>query len=358
MKVTNRIFWAFLISGLFMSFTKDIQAQDPILTQSQMVPLYYNPAFTGAFDGTYRVGLHYRDQWRRFLDEPINTWSVYGDFSFPAPFQDLGQGDRIGAGIQFNADRVGPFDFNTNQISLNLAYHLALDNKKKESLSLGMSIGVLQRSINYSLLTFGDEFNGIDDYTQSTGEPLPPNILAVADLGIGLRYAVKASPNAQFFAGLAMLHMTQPNISYYEQDNLLEPRYSSDYDLPARFDIQAGIRTDITKITSLTPRIHAIIQGPFQFYQLGATVRSEIIRSEASAFHAGAWINAHQEVSGFDLQGATLMAGMEVRNLLIGLSYDILADNLNSNVRWRNSFEFSIRFIGQAENTDYFCPEF
>ena len=233
-----------------------------------------------------------------------------------------------------------------------------MNAKNNETLSLGMSIGVLQRSINYSLLTFGDEFNGIDDYTQSTGEPLPPNILAVADLGIGLRYSVKTGTNAQFFAGLAIMHLTQPNISYYEQDNLLEPRYSSDYDLPARLDIQAGLRTELTKITSLTPRVHAIIQGPFQFYQFGATVRSEIIRSQSSAFHAGAWINAHQEVGGFDLQGGTLMAGMEVRNLLLGLSYDILADNLNSNIRWRNSFEFSIRFIGQAENTDNFCPEF
>lgn len=348
----------FLLLSAVVFFGIKSFAQDPILTQSQMVPLYYNPAFTGAFDGTYRVGLHYRDQWRSFLDEPIATWSVYGDFSFPAPFQSLDKNDRIGAAIQFNADRVGPFDFNTNQIAINLAYHKSLDARSKEYLSLGLMLGVLQRSVNYSMLTFGDEFNGIDDYTNATGEPLPPNILAVADIGLGLQYSVKVRDRDQFFAGLSVLHLTQPNISFYEQDNLLEPRYSSDYTLPAKIDLQVGLRHFVTKQISVTPRFHGLIQGPFGFYQLGATARSEILRSRASTFHVGLWLNGVNQSESFGFNGTTLMAGMEVRNLLIGLSYDVLTDNLNSSVRWRNSFEFSIRYIGKAENSDGFCPEF
>lgn len=333
-------------------------AQDPVFTQSQMVPLYYNPASSGAFDGNYRVGIHYRDQWRRYLDEPITSWSVYGDFSFGAPFQAVGQGDRIGAAVQFNADRVGPFDFNSNQIGLMLSYHKVLNRKTKETLSLGLGFGVLQKSVNYSHLTFGDQFNGIDEYTQITGEPLPPNILAVADLSLGLNYSIKLANGSQFVAGLAAMHITQPNISFYERDNLPEPRYSSDYILPARLDIQLGLRTLLTKQISLTPRIHSVIQGARGFHQLGATLRSEIIQSRSSAFHFGAWINGINNNEGFGLHGSTLMAGIEVRDLLIGLSYDLLLDNLNSNARWRNSFELSIRFIGQAQNTNYFCPEF
>lgn len=343
---------------LLLCFSLGLHAQDPILTQSQMVPMYYNPGFTGAFDGTYRVGLQYRDQWRRYLEEPITTWSVYGDFSFKAPFMSLDNEDRMGAGIQFNTDRVGPFDFNTNAIGLNLAYHKSLNPRAKEFISLGLSFGVLQKSVNYTNLTFGDEFNGIDEYTQVTGEPLPPNILAVADLGLGIHYTKQFSNKRHFFAGLSMLHLTQPNISFFERDDLPEPRYDSDYKLPARFDVQFGLRTFLTKEISLTPRLHAVLQGPFGFYQAGATLRTEILQSRASAFHTGIWINASNNNSGLGIHGSTLMVGFEVRSLLMGFSYDVLADNLNSNVRWRNAFEFSLRYIGQAVNTDNFCPEF
>lgn len=355
-----RIITIFSIVYLTVSTTGSglLYGQDPILTQSQMVPIYYNPASTGAFDGTYRVGLHYRDQWRGFLEEPITTWSVYGDFSFPAPFASLKSRDRIGAGIQFNADRVGVFDFNTNQINLNLAYHKSLDPKRNEYLSLGLQFGVLQRSVNYSNLTFGDEFNGIDDYTQITGEPLPPNILAVADIGLGLHYSVNLPGKDQFFAGVSMLHLGSPNISFYERDDLLEPRYDSDYSLPVRYGFQAGLRTSLSKLVHLTPRFNGVWQGPFGFYQLGATTRAEITQSRASAFHLGAWINGANQQTGFTVLSTTLMTGFEVRSLLLSFSYDVLLSNVQSSARWRNSFEFSLRYIGKAENTDNFCPEF
>ena len=45
-------------------------AQDRHFSQFYSSPLTLNPALTGAFDGKYRVGTNYRDQWRGLLEQP------------------------------------------------------------------------------------------------------------------------------------------------------------------------------------------------------------------------------------------------------------------------------------------------
>ncbi|RYE57530.1 MAG: type IX secretion system membrane protein PorP/SprF, partial [Sphingobacteriales bacterium] len=69
---------------LFLCFiTVFSSAQDPRFSQYFAAPLALNPAYTGYFDGIYRVAINTRKQWGN-LGDPYNTHSISGDLKLIA----------------------------------------------------------------------------------------------------------------------------------------------------------------------------------------------------------------------------------------------------------------------------------
>ena len=89
-----------LIVALALS-TQTVQAQDVHFTQFDATPMIVNPAFTGAFNGSWRASGIYRNQWRS-VTVPFVTYAA----SFDAPIlQDLTVDDYLAAGVQLYNDR-------------------------------------------------------------------------------------------------------------------------------------------------------------------------------------------------------------------------------------------------------------
>jgi len=74
-------------------FFGSTQAQDIHWTMFDMSPLTLNPAFTGAYEGTFRVGGIYRSQWNSFTTG-FETPSVYVD----APILMIGKKSWLAVG--------------------------------------------------------------------------------------------------------------------------------------------------------------------------------------------------------------------------------------------------------------------
>ena len=193
----RKIFTFFLFLFIFMNLAK---AQDKHFTQFYASPLTLNPALTGAFDGRYRVGGIYRDQWRGVLDNPYVTFAGSVDVRFDITL-DSRYKDAFAVGLLFYNDEVPGIDFSTNQIALSGAFHKGLDFDKKQFLSLGFQAGLAQRNINYENLTFDDQFNNLDAYSFPTLEDLPENNFAFSDFNVGLNYTYSPKRNMNFFIG-------------------------------------------------------------------------------------------------------------------------------------------------------------
>ena len=118
MKLVNLI-----IIGLLLQSLHSLQAQDQHFSQFFAAPLNLNPALAGAYEGSFRVGAIYRDQWRTVLDNPISTYGVGGDLRYEIPFYNDNNPDAASVGFQFFGDNAALYDLNTNQISLFFAYH-------------------------------------------------------------------------------------------------------------------------------------------------------------------------------------------------------------------------------------------
>jgi type IX secretion system PorP/SprF family membrane protein len=328
-------------------------AQDRQFTQFYASPMTLNPALSGAFDGKYRVGGIYRDQWRGVLDQPYQTFAFGADLRLE-PFAANVSKDRIGAGLLFFKDNVNTLDFSTTQIALSGAYHKALDLNSTQYLSLGLQMGLTQRNVNYENLTFQEQYNGEGKYNQPRTEKLPDNNFGYNDMALGLNYSINPVPGSAYFVGLAMHHFNSPNVAFFQGEDI--PKIP----LSARYSVQLAAQYPINKdhTVFMSPRILASLQGPHLTANIGTNFRFKTSKTYNMGFHVGSWVRPVKDINGFNLEAVVLMAGFEFNNILLGLSYDVNIPNLKNYKRTQNVFEISLIYLGEYDNDELLCPTF
>lgn len=346
-----------ILSVIMLFFTFALQAQDPHFSQFYASPLTLNPAIAGTYTGTFRISTIYRDQWTSAVSNPLKTFAASGDVKFELDYGKKNLPDIVAVGITFFSDRVGTFDYNTNQILLTGAYHKALDKKTKQYLGIGVQGGILQKSINYEDLTFQDQFNAIDAFTGTTLETLPPNNNAFADFNVGVYYSISPTKNFSYHIGAGYFHFNKPNISLYNTPDIIDPNVFKTDTLSAKWSIHTGASIKTTDRLSIQPRVNALVQGRQAEVNLGTTFRYKISKQSGQYLLAGPYIRGVKNYDAFGLESVIAMVGFERDNFILGLSYD---QNLGSLVRDRkslSSLEISIIYIGEHHNDDNFCPQ-
>lgn len=336
---------------LFSALCGSVSAQDKHFTQFYAAPMSLNPALTGAMEGSYRVGAIYRDQWRKALDEPIKTFSVYADLRFDRRGK-KNSDDAIGLGIMFFNDKVGVVDFSTTQIAISLAYHKALGASKRQFLTVGLQGGLSQRNVNYGSLNFHDQFDGNNGYNIPTAEVLPGNNFSFPDYNVGLNYKAEVGRDGHFFAGIAYHHFLQPEISFFGGNDQGEKLY-------AKLSTQLAANLPLTRDNrvQIHPRLLFAMQGPHLQVNTGTNLRFAMGEYGSKALHFGAWARPVRNNDGFGLDAAVALVGLEINNMLFGLSYDLNLKALQARQR-QGAIEFSITYLGNYNNEEIICPKF
>ncbi len=345
------IFSAFL----FSSFS--ILGQDQHFTQFFASPLTLNPALSGAFNGNYRVGLIYRDQGRNVLDDSYQTITAAVDLRFAPDQQGRLVKDAFGAGMLFYNDRVPSFDFSTNQMLISGAYHKSLGRGNEQFLSIGFQVGIAQRNINYENLTFEDQFDGSTGYTIDTDEALPENNFSYPDLAVGLNYAFIPQNQIAAWAGFSIHHFHNPQISFFYDRRADEQ--VGDNTLLTKIAAYVNLQVPLTQKVQLHPRALIYNQGPHLALNAGSNFRFLLSDVKGSALHVGGWMRpVRYEDESFNLDAAILMAGVEVNNFLLGVSYDVNISKATSFGQRPSAFEISIAYLGNYNNETILCPSF
>lgn len=328
-------------------------AQDRVFTQFYASPLTLNPALTGAFDGRYRVGGIYRNQWSGILQQPYSTFSFGADLRLE-PFRSAMQKDKVGVGLLFFRDKVNALDFSTTQIALSGAYHKALSLDNSQYLSGGLQIGLTQRNVNYETLTFQDQWNGTTGFTSPTFEPLPANNFGFNDITIGVNYAINPAPKSAFFAGITIHHINSPNVAFFRGENIAQSR------LATRYSLQLAGQFPINKSHTIlmSPRLLVASQGPHLTANVGTNFRINIDKTYGTSLHLGGWVRPVRYDDGFNFDAAVLMAGIEYNGILLGFSYDLNLPTLQNFKRQQNVFEISLVYLGEYDDDELLCPSF
>lgn len=348
MKLSRLLFALVLVFSL-----QGLSAQDIHYTLFDMAPLRINPALTGAFSGTARVGGIYRGQWFAVPGASnVETPSFYGDAPVIKGFRDK---DWVGAGFSFISDQTGPFHLNTTIVGLSASYHFALDKKGASILTLGAQYNQVQRRVNFAIggihpeefisepLGGGGLNTSVDFSTDRDTEK------SYKDINIGLLYKSKLDKSSSLELGLAALHVNSPQARLLDRDTI------SAGDRAMTLSSHAKYEWALDEKWSMAPAV---------YFQTTKGGKNEIL---VQAW-AGRQMNEELKLN-FGLgwrvgDAASLMFGGEYKDVRAALSYDLnLRKTASSITNTFGGFELAAYYIIKIYKKPelpqkVLCPEF
>ena len=290
-----------LILVLSLISSLESKAQDPQFSQFFSNPLYLNPALAGT--GTYpRIVSNYRNQW----PSSGNTFVTY-NFSYDKYILAM----KGAIGFQTLYDREVSGNINTVQSSFVYCYHIKVNDRL--FFTTALQAGFIYKQFNTRNLIFPgmiDQENG--SINGSYALPVESGQKIIPDFTFGM---VGQQDNVYF--GFALSHLTEPNQSIVEGDNM--------GNLPMKFTAHVGakkndfIRSLFSKEFSLSPNAIYQQQGVFKQMNLGMYVTRKTLT-------LGLWYRNNLSARP---DAAIAMIGYSTPLLQLGYSFDYVLSDLS-----------------------------
>ena len=319
MKILKLILLVFLLP---ISFAH-VNAQGLNFSQYFNNPLFVNPANTGFNpDMDYRVGGNYRNQWASTAN-PYKTMGIWADSKlFANRFENGWMG--IGGGIM--KDVAGSGSLSSTSANLSLAYHQMLGYKSL--LSAGFSAGFVSKRIDFSKLTFDNQWNGqFFESSIPANEPFASSQAAYFDLSMGVNYALFASENAYFNAGISINHLNRPKESFFAAsvtDSKIDMRYT--------FFANASIK--VQDIWIVNPNIYYTSMGTTNEIVLGMNANRDLTGDGAKQLILGLYYRKNDAI--------IPVVGYQINDIKITVNYDASTSSVNAGNSLRGAYELSI----------------
>ncbi|MBI3500516.1 MAG: PorP/SprF family type IX secretion system membrane protein [Bacteroidetes bacterium] len=340
--------------AIFLAVGISSMAQDIHFSQFMQSPLTVNPALAGT-TVWIRGTAQYRSQWSA-VTVPYSTMGASFDIkskkrwfkvkNMTEKYRQNGE-NGFGWGLNVFNDRAGDGHMGTLQFNGSLAYQIFVG--QKGMLALGFQGGLMQRSIDFSQLHWGNQY----DATSSTGynssfdpkENLSNAHFIVPDLSTGGIYTYKkseryasAGDQMDFTIGAALFHVNQPKYSFLGTGEHLYMR--------TVIHGNATIGIPNSRL-AIAPGIMVAKQGPNQEIFVGSLFKYSLKEdSKYTGFVKGASISAGGFFRAKDAFVAMMM--FDFSSYGIGLSYDINVSGLKAVSTGRGGFEISLHFLNPA----------
>lgn len=327
-----------LILSLFVCLS--INAQDLHYTQFNHSPIILNPAFTGSFEGTARIGGIFRDQ-----SFTLNNLYTSPSFYVDAPLLNVRKRDWVGLGISFYSDKAGPF-LQKNFFHFAGAYHLALDKKRKNVLSLGVSGGTMTfriNDLNSDQAYWGSDLDGTPGGLGDADFESPANQL---DLNAGLLLKAQMNKATSINIGFALNHF----IKFDTTSIALVP--NSRYKLPTKLVLHGEYNVDLNKQWLMSPSFlfqnianqnEGVIQVLMGYRLLKREIRDNGKKGKLLK-------DPEAPIARFGLgyrlgDAAEVLLGYEWKSFKVGLAYDLTLSGLSDANQGQGAFEIAASYI-------------
>ncbi len=329
-----------LIAFCFLS-AASVKAQDPHFSQFFASPLTLNPAFTGKFDGTWRLAANHRDQWPSIPKAYVTTSA---SFDFPILRKSIPEDDVFGVGLSGVTDASANNQLKLNYGSLSLSYHKAIDEDGYNTIGAGFQGTYSSMSLDVSKLTFESMLtqNGFTDLSRR--EVLTNgNNQSYFDVNAGLLFSGSTNGQNNYYIGASMYHINRPKVSFKDKN----------WYMSGRVTIHAGGTFYLSDVVSLsTSAIHQI-QNKASETTLGAAVglNANSDMDNPTNVYLGSWIRFNDAIIPY--------IGLEFAGMRIGASYDVNISSLKAATGNRGGSEISLIYIKRpAESKGIPCPRF
>ncbi len=336
-----------------MGVGSDAIAQDPHFTQYFSSPLNLNPAHTGLINTDFRMTAIARTQWYNVSNNPYMTGSISYDRQILR--DKLPEGDGFGFGLNLLYDRAGTGALTTINGAVSLAYHKALGLEKQHHISLGVQAALVQKSVNFSKLVFGDQIDlSQPDAYLPTQENLQNADLTYPDFNAGLLYSGKASENAMVYAGVSYFHLTRPVEKFTGQN------VSADVRIHSRINGYIGGQLNLNPNTVAYLSTMYQQQGSAYELLIGGAVGFVLNPyndedHNNTTLYLGAWYRYGDAIAPY--------VGFEFGKWQLGFAYDVTLSGMNQINNGQGALEMSAIYNGVIDKIvrkryNFSCPKF
>lgn len=327
-----------VISTLLLSVIA--HAQDPHFSQFFSSPLTLNPAFTGKFNGLWRLAANHRDQWPSIPKAYVTSSA---SLDFPILQKKIPENDIFGVGISGLSDASANNILKLNYGSVSMSYHKALDENGYSTIGAGFQGTYSSLSLDVSKLYFEDQLTQ-NGFTGTTSDILTNGTnQSYFDMNAGVLYSGSSNGINNYYLGVSMYHINRPKVSFKDKN----------WYLSGRVTVHAGGSFPVSDILTLHASIIHQIQNKASETTLGAAIAANLNQDEEkpTSVYLGSWIRFNDAVVPY--------VGLEFGGLRIGASYDLNISGLKAATNTRGGSEISLIYIKQPPgNKGIPCPKF
>ncbi len=333
---------SYLIMIILCSSPSILKAQDPHFSQFYACPMTLNPAMTGGIPGYIRVAGNFRSQWAA-VSTPFYTASAAMDMKILTSRgeHDYDAHNFLGVGVMGLTDQSNNGALKANYISTSISYNQQLDRLGNYRLSAGFQGTFVNKSLDYSKLTFGQQFTPYGyDINLPNGEPRPGFNLSYLDYQAGILFAGRTDEKgSMWYIGSSLYHIGQPNESSTGQYNPLKQRFAIHgmYNYPVNDMGRLYISGLYMKSSFMEERT------------IGVVYSRNIDNEEDDNFvgrsiQLGGWYRLNDAVIPY--------IGLQLSGYKIGLTYDVNVSTLSTASNYKGGFELTMTFNFMDDEND------
>ena len=332
-----------IILSFFILISTLLHAQDPHFSQFFASPLTLNPAFTGKFQGSYRVAGNYRNQWPTINNAYITTT---GSADFHIRENHIPNNDTWGLGGLFYSDNSANGAVKFNYATLSTAYHKGLDEEGYHQLGIGFQATYENMNINTSSLKFADQFTTAG-FTGVTSEIFSGATLASSfiDINAGILYSGSTTDKNNFYFGVSLYHINRPKQSFVGGSYVLNPRAT----------IHAGTYFPLGSNGVTTLHLSGVqtFQGGASETVIGGAVQfmANPDDEKPTSLYVGSWLRFKDAIIPY--------VGLEFGDVRLGMTYDVNNSSLKVASERQGGIEISLVYVFRKDTDKPLnCPKF
>ena len=335
-------------------FALMVNAQDPHFSQFFASPLTLNPAFTGKFDGLWRLAVNHRDQWPSIPKAYVTSSA---SIDFPILKSRIPSNDVFGVGLSGVSDASSNSILKLNYGSASISYHKALDENGYSTIGAGFQGTYSSLSLDVTKLTFQQQLtqNGFDQSIPSGETFNRGNNQSYVDINAGMLYSGSTNGINNFYLGASMYHINRPRLnfsSYGITPGGVRVENPTWY-LTGRVTVHAGGSFQISDQLMIHTSVIHQIQNKASETTFGGAISASFNQDPESLsnIYLGSWMRFNDAIIPY--------VGLEFNGLRIGASYDLNISNLKAATASRGGSEISIIYIKRpVEAKGIPCPKF
>ena len=327
-----------IVSALLLAFSAN--AQDPHFSQFFASPLTLNPAFTGKFNGLWRLAANHRDQWPSIPKAYVTSSA---SIDFPILTSKVPENDIFGVGLSGLSDASANSILKLNYGPASMSYHKALDENGYSTIGAGFQATYSSLNLDITKLTFEDMLTQ-NGFTGTTTDILTNGSnQSYFDVNAGVLYSGSSNGINNYYAGVSMYHINRPKVSFKDKN----------WFLSGRITVHGGGSFPVSDVITIHSSVIHQIQNKASETTIGAAIAANLNQDQEkpTSVYLGSWVRFNDAVVPY--------IGLEFGGLRIGASYDMNISSLKAATNTRGGSEISLIYIKQpAENKGIPCPKF